>query len=110
MCRIELRRALLGLLCVLLLGSAQGWAQPRVSLLPGDAALRQATGVASAVRSEFAALGSADIRVYSSTRVREQDLQHLVNSDLIILQMVGRAQFNSIETELRQALARGARV
>jgi len=107
MCRIDARPWLV-LLWLLL--SAPAWAQTRVSILPGDAVLRQALETVSALQAEHPSLRETDIRVYSSTRARQQDLEHLRNSDLIILQMVGRAQFSSLEQELRQALERGARI
>ena len=83
---------------------------PKVSLLLGDMATRQAIDMVRSVTADHPELAGADIRVYSSTRVREQDLDHLAASDIVVIQTIGRVLINSIRDELAQAIARGATV
>lgn len=98
------------LLALTLSSTALAAGDIRVSLLPGDAATRQAAEVVRSVIADHPALGGADIRVYSSTRVREQDLEHLAASDIVVIQVVGRVLIDNIKDELARAIARGATV
>lgn len=82
----------------------------KVSLLLGDMATRQAGEVVRATVADHPELHELDIRVYSSTRVRDQDLGHLASSDLVIVQTVGRVLINSVRDELAQAIAGGGTV
>ncbi len=99
-------------LCVFLLFVTQSvWAKTtRVSLLLGDSSLRQTISVVKDIQSEFNIITDADIGIYSSSKLNEQDLIHLRQSDLIIIQMVGRNLINHVQSDLQQAINNGAKV
>lgn len=99
-------------LCVFLLFVTQfAWAKTaRVSLLLGDSSLRQTISVVKNIQSEFNVITDADIGIYSSSKLNEQDLIHLRQSDLIIIQMVGRNLINHVQPDLQQAINNGAKV
>lgn len=102
-----------GLLLALMLPTISGPAMadsPKVSLLLGDMMTRQAGEVVRTTVAAHPELRELDIRVYSSTRVRDQDLGHLASSDLIIVQTVGRTLINSVRDELTRAIAGGGTV
>lgn len=90
--------------------TAQAAEPLRVSLLLGDIATKQTVEVVRQLQAEHPELAAAQIRIYSSTKAREQDLEHLKRSDLVIVQIMGRVQVNSIKAELAQAIAGGGRV
>lgn len=81
----------------------------RVSLLVADSATRQTVDVVQAARASHPELAGVDIRVYTSTRVQEQDLDHLRQSDLIIVQIMGRTTITAVKGEIAQAIAGGGR-
>lgn len=99
-------------LCVFLLFVTQlAWAKTtRVSLLLGDSSLRQSSSVIKDIYSEFDLITDTDIRIYSSTKLNEQDLSHLRQSDLIIIQTIGRNLINRVQLDLQQAMNNGAKV
>lgn len=105
-----LNKVCLGLLLLLVAGLAQAAEPLRVSLLLGDIATKQTVEVVRRLQAEQPELAAAKIRVYSSTKVLEQDLDHLKRSDLVILTIMGRTQINSIKDELAQAIAGGGQV
>lgn len=101
--------------CLLVLLLCAAWAaqaaEPlRVSLLLGDIATKQAVEVVRKMQAAHPELAAAKIQIYSSTKVREQDLEHLKRSDLVIIQIMGRVQVNNIKEELTQAIVGGGQV
>ncbi len=107
---MSLNRILLLLVALALSSAVQASGGHKVSLLLGDMSIRQAMDAVRGVVADHSELVTGDIRVYSSTRVREQDLDHLANSDLVIIQVLGRVLITSVEKELKQAIANGANV
>ncbi len=99
-------------LCMFLLFVTQlAWAKTtRASLLLGDSSLRQSSSVIKDIYSEFDLITDTDIRIYSSTKLNEQDLSHLRQSDLIIIQTIGRNLINRVQLDLQQAMNNGAKV
>lgn len=81
----------------------------RVSLLVSDTATRQTVDVVQAAIAERPELAGADIRVYTSTRIREQDIDHLRQSDLVIVQIMGRTTITAVRDDVAQAIAGGAK-
>lgn len=107
---MSLNKVLLFLTALLLASPVATASDYKVSLLLGDMSIRQAMDAVKGVIADHPELRNSDIRVYSSTRVREQDLDHLVSSDLVIIQILGRVLITNIQDELKQAISRGARV
>lgn len=102
---------LLGALLALALCASATAAELKVSLLLGDMATRQTIDVVEALGDEQRPeLEGVDVRVYASTKIREQDLDYLTHSDVVVVQMVGRTLINSIKDELAQVMARGGTV
>lgn len=85
-------------------------AETKVSLLLGDIATRQAIEVVNALAEDRPELSDVDIRIYASTRIRERDLEHLANSDIVVVQTVGRVLINNVKDELTRAMASGGTV
>ncbi len=89
---------------------ADAAASPRISLLLGDLATGQAVNIVRELQSVHSELREARIEVYTSTRIREQDLEHLKHSDLVIIQIIARPFVTGIREELAQTMANGGRV
>ncbi len=107
---MSLNKFCLGLLLMLAAWMVQAAEPLRISLLLGDISTKQTVDVMRTLQAELPELAAAKIVVYSSTKVLEQDLEHLSRSDLVILTIMGRTQVNSIRDHLAQAIKGGGQV
>ncbi|MGL4612997.1 MAG: cobaltochelatase subunit CobN, partial [Shewanella sp.] len=102
--------ALLLCLCVFMGKSVAAQQAPRISLLLGDSAQAQSIAVIKQLRAEFNQLADSNIHVYSSTNLSENDAIQLSQSDLIIIQVIGRNLIEKVQQPVKQAINNGAKV
>lgn len=107
---MSLNRYLLLLLALCAAPGLHAGGTLRVSLLLGDVATRQTLEVVRDLQATYPALKDLDVKIYSTTGLRDQDMDHLRNSDLVVVLIRGRTIVDSIKDELSQVIRRGGQV
>jgi len=84
----------------------------KVSLLLGDTHSRTAIEAVKLVKNQESRVMSQDIsfHVYPSKDIRNKDLRHLKESNLVIILIMGRQLIDAVKPEIQEVIKKGGRV
>lgn len=96
---------------LLLFSGASHASEPlRVSLILGDSATRQAIEITQSLKQKYPQLVNAEFKVYSVSRIKDQNHDHVRKSDLVMMLFMGRDAINSVREALVDTIKGGGKV